>query len=792
MGSISKRIKGCWKIKITLTNIIKIKDPDDSILKYCKNELTFSNPDYIKKKRMGFWVGKTPKELKLYDIYNGDLYLPLGCFDDIWKLHPIKKDYDDYSVSVPRDIKSNIQLREYQKPCSKALVKYVNGLFVLPAGTGKTIIGLECAAELKQHTLWLTHTKELLEQAKQRCEDNLSCTTSVITSGKCNVRGDIVFATVQTLVNKIDKGEIKQDEFGLIIVDECFPKGTKIDTPTGFKNIEDLKIGDYVYSYNHNTKKVEPNKINYLFNKKYEDVLINIKLNNGKSIMCTPNHPIFTKDGYVQADSIKKGDYLYEMLFLPTRNRKRELYKRTMESQVGLLSEYRSNILFKKLFSKICSWEFKRIYEIGKRSCTNENTKSNIQGRSTKKSIDNIKKYKPQTKCSWWKWQGYDCSTKFVENGVRKKRFGCLFGVSNTNKDTKRTWLSNLLQSGFVYSQEKINNRSGWEFPSCINSSRARQEKNHVLRKVRVESVTVQEQNHIGKSFNGCRGNYVYNIGVENNNNYFVNNVLVHNCHHLASNCESVMMFEKCVNYFSSRYKLGLTATLHRADGLEKTTTKILGNVLYELRKNDTKDKLIGYYEEKPILEVPSNIFQLPAKIHFINTNYSVLDKDVYDLSDRIVFSKLITDIANDYERNKQILSLIISLNTPTIVISERVGQLHYLSGKTPNSVCVDGKTNKSVREQAMKDMRDGKYNVLFASYSLVAEGVDIPRLKNLVMATPVKDERLVIQSVGRCQRPDGKKEYAEVYDLIDDVSLLDKFTRARKKVYKDEGWEMR
>ena len=314
-------------MEIIISNILKIKDPDDSILKYCKNELTFSNPDYIKKKRMGFWVGKTPKELKLYDVYNGDLYLPLGCFDDIWKLHPVREDYSDYSVSQPRNIQSNIKLREYQEPCSKALKKYVNGLFVLPAGTGKTQIGLECAAELKQHTLWLTHTKELLEQAKQRCEDNLSCTTSVITSGKCNVRGDIVFATVQTLVNVIDKSEIKQNEFGLIIVDECFPKGTKIDTLTGFKNIEDLKIGDYVYSYNHNTKKVEPNKINYLFNKKYEDVLINIKLNNGKSIMCTPNHPIFTKDGYVRADSIKKGDYLYEMLFLSTKNCKRKLYK---------------------------------------------------------------------------------------------------------------------------------------------------------------------------------------------------------------------------------------------------------------------------------------------------------------------------------------------------------------------------------------------------------------------------------------------------------------------------------
>lgn len=469
-------------MKIVISNILEITEPTDSVIKYCKEQLTFSNPDYIKKKRMGFWVGKTPKDLKLYDVCDDKLYLPLGCFDDIWNIHPIKEDYSDYSVSQPRNIRSNIKLREYQEPCSKALKKYVNGLFVLPAGTGKTQIGLECAAELKQHTLWLTHTKELLEQARERCKNNLTCTTSVIASGKCKTDGDIVFATVQTLVNKIDMLEIKQDEFGLIIVDEV---------------------------------------------------------------------------------------------------------------------------------------------------------------------------------------------------------------------------------------------------------------------------------------------------------------------HHLAANCESVMMFEKCVNYFSARYKLGLTATLHRADGLEKTTTKILGNVLYELKKNDTKDKLIGYYEGKPILEVPASMFQLPAKIHFINTNYSVLDKDVYDLSDRIVFSKLITDISNDYERNKQILSLITSLNTPTIVISERIDQLHYLSEKTPNSVCIDGKTNKSVREQAMKDMRDGKYNVLFASYSLVAEGVDIPRLKNLVMATPVKDERLVIQSVGRCQRPDGKKEYAEVYDFVDDVSILDRFLRKRKKVYKEEGWEI-
>jgi superfamily II DNA or RNA helicase len=267
--------------------------------------------------------------------------------------------------------------------------------------------------------------------------------------------------------------------------------------------------------------------------------------------------------------------------------------------------------------------------------------------------------------------------------------------------------------------------------------------------------------------------------------------LIMDECHHLASNAESVMMFEKCINYFSARYKMGITATLHRSDGLEKTTTKLIGNVIYELKKNDTKDKLIGYYEGKPVVEVPSNMFQVPARITFVKTNYSVMDKDVYDKTGRIMFTKLITDISQDEERNQQILSILHGLDKPTIVISERVDQLHYLSEKTPNSVYIDGKTKKDIREQSIADFKDNKYNVLFASYSLVAEGLDIPQLEYLIMATPVKDERLVIQSIGRCQRPSKGKTLAKVYDLVDNVGMLDRFTAKRKSVYKKEGWDI-
>lgn len=469
-------------MQIIITNIIEITNPTQEILDYCKTELVFSNPDYIKKKRMGFWIGKTPKTISLYDKWNDKLYLPIGSFDDLWKLHPMKEDYHDYTSVKPRNIKSNIILRDYQKPCANALKKYVNGIFVMPTGFGKTQVGLECASVLAQHTLWLTHTKDLLKQAESRCKDNLVCTTSEITEGKCDTSGDIVFATVQTLVSIIDKEEIKPDEFGLVIVDEC---------------------------------------------------------------------------------------------------------------------------------------------------------------------------------------------------------------------------------------------------------------------------------------------------------------------HHLSTNAETVTMFEKCIDYFNARYKLGISATLHRADGLEKTTTKLIGNVIYEIKKSDDKTKFIGYYENKPIIEVPLSIFQVPARITMKKTSYNTLNKDIYDTSGRIVFARLISDLASDYDRNKEILREINNSDSVTLVISERVEQLEYLQKQTENSIYINGKTPKQEREEMLNDFRNGKYRVLFATYSLVAEGLDIPRLTKLIMASPVKDERLVIQAVGRCQRPYENKTSADIIDFVDDVSILDRFTRKRKTIYKKEGWEI-
>ena len=117
---------------------------------------------------------------------------------------------------------------------------------------------------------------------------------------------------------------------------------------------------------------------------------------------------------------------------------------------------------------------------------------------------------------------------------------------------------------------------------------------------------------------------------------------------------------------------------------------------------------------------------------------------------------------------------------------------MKYLADKIPFSVQIDGKTPKKKREQYIADMKNGSAKFLFASYSLISEGVSINCLENIILATPVKDFRIVVQSIGRIQRPYEEKKMAHVYDIVDkNVSTLVRFYGKRKTIYKKESYKI-
>lgn len=259
-------------------------------------------------------------------------------------------------------------------------------------------------------------------------------------------------------------------------------------------------------------------------------------------------------------------------------------------------------------------------------------------------------------------------------------------------------------------------------------------------------------------------------------------------CHRVAANPSTIQMFRTCIDYFACRYKLGLTATLHRADGLEKCITSIIGSVIYEVVK--VKNDYVGMYEGKEILRFSVDKFQVPAHIKVIETNYDISDKEVFSSNGgTIQFATLISDLGMNVERNKQILKTLKTIQGSTLVLSDRVEQLEYLCSMVDSGVCISGKTPKKQRTQALKDVASGKIKFLFASYSLAKEGLSVDILSNLVLATPVKDFAIVQQSIGRIQRLYEGKTVANVYDFVDNVGMLLRFYTKRRATYRKNGW---
>ena len=124
-------------------------------------------------------------------------------------------------------------------------------------------------------------------------------------------------------------------------------------------------------------------------------------------------------------------------------------------------------------------------------------------------------------------------------------------------------------------------------------------------------------------------------------------------------------------------------------------------------------------------------------------------------------------------------------------MLSDRVEQLKYLCSRVDNGVQIDGSTPKKLRAKALDDVRSGRVKYLFASYNLCKEGLDCPILSNLVMATPVKDFSIVVQSIGRIMRPFGNKRKATVYDFVDKVGMLRNFYAKRRSIYRKNKWDI-
>jgi hypothetical protein len=83
----------------------------------------------------------------------------------------------------------------------------------------------------------------------------------------------------------------------------CFVKGTLVHTDEGLKEIQDIIIGDKVWSFNENTSEKELKEVVSLSDNISEE-LIEIYFENEK-LVCTPEHPFYVGDKWIEAKDLK-------------------------------------------------------------------------------------------------------------------------------------------------------------------------------------------------------------------------------------------------------------------------------------------------------------------------------------------------------------------------------------------------------------------------------------------------------------------------------------------------------
>ena len=256
--------------------------------------------------------------------------------------------------------------------------------------------------------------------------------------------------------------------------------------------------------------------------------------------------------------------------------------------------------------------------------------------------------------------------------------------------------------------------------------------------------------------------------------------IIVDECQHVCSSADKVTQFEKVITSLCAPYLYGITATPYRADGLERCMFALLGDVIHEV----------------PQSAVAGNT--VPVRVKFIDTGYKPDVDKITDGDGTLNYAKLISDITENKDRNAVIVEEIqrAAQNGGVLVLSDRLQHLDAFekvvrgSGqRTARLGIAATKAEKERRARILTDLNNGALNVVFATYKLAKEGLDVPNLRTVVFATPQKDKTTVIQSAGRVARKAEGKEYGTVIDFSDDFGLLRGYEKKRRGYYKKNSY---
>jgi len=242
---------------------------------------------------------------------------------------------------------------------------------------------------------------------------------------------------------------------------------------------------------------------------------------------------------------------------------------------------------------------------------------------------------------------------------------------------------------------------------------------------------------------------------------------IIDETHHVCSKIFSQALF---VN--STKYTLGLSATPERKDGLTKVLHWFIGPLGYSVKR----EKQTG---------VDIDI------CNFTCDKYN--DPPPLSSTGQISMPLVISQIVLIEERNNIIINKVVEYleaGRKIIILSERRKHCEYLLEHLPDEI--KSKYTHGLYMGGMKQtvlQENEKCDAIFATYSLAHEGLDIPTLNTLIMATPKSD---VVQSSGRILREAGQRLKSPlIFDMVDTYASLIGQSKKRKAFYKASGFNI-
>lgn len=234
---------------------------------------------------------------------------------------------------------------------------------------------------------------------------------------------------------------------------------------------------------------------------------------------------------------------------------------------------------------------------------------------------------------------------------------------------------------------------------------------------------------------------------------------------------------------FNTRIRIGLSGTIYMSK-LAKDKVKnmnlecFFGKVIAEFKLKDSIKK--GYSTKTIVKMVPSRPWYGNWESEFVTY------KDIYD--DSITLNKYAKRMA--YARLKWNIN---QGRYPALVVCKHIAHCENLYkffkkklGDAYNIAYVHVNTHSKLRQQIMKDFREGKIDIL-VSTTIIARGKNFPKLRYLLNAASMLSNEKTIQFLGRLVRTDESKNRVYLDDLHYPGNYLSRHGRHRKQYYQKQ-----